>query len=267
MLSDVSTRAEFPQVALDRRPLISIITVCLNADAYLQETIDSVASQTFRDYEHLIIDGGSSDTTVEIIRRNEHQLATWVSEPDKGIADAMNKGVRRSKGRYVYFLQADDYLAGNDVLARVSTVVSRREADIYAFQVLFCSGDTMKLLQPVGFTMKTRFKHIVRHQGLFVSKRVFELVGNFNPDYKILMDLDHVLRAQRAGCDIVTCKFPVAVMRDGGLSSRRSWPHMRERLLEERRLHRRHNRTAPLWFLAYEAFSPLYFFYKWLRSN
>lgn len=99
------------------KPLISVVTVVFNAAAYLEQTIGSVINQTYDNIEYIIIDGASTDGSQEIIKKYESCIFYWLSEPDRGIVDAMNKGVQLSVGDYVLLLHADDYLLASDVIA------------------------------------------------------------------------------------------------------------------------------------------------------
>ena len=112
-------------------PKISIITVVYNAKGFLEETIESVLSQNFNNFEYIIIDGGSIDGTLDIIKKYQDRITLWVSEPDKGIYDAMNKGIRYAKGEYVYFLGGDDLLFDNQVLKNVNSyLMDKRKVDV-----------------------------------------------------------------------------------------------------------------------------------------
>ena len=86
---------------MNKKPLVSIITVVFNGEKYLEQTIKSVINQTYKNIEYLIIDGGSSDGTLDIVKKYEKQLSNWISEPDKGLYDAMNKGIKRAKGEII----------------------------------------------------------------------------------------------------------------------------------------------------------------------
>ena len=99
---------------------ISIITVSYNAAKTIEQTISSVVNQTYQDIEYIIIDGGSTDGTMDIIRKYEDRIAYWISEPDKGIYDAMNKGIDVATGDYVYFLGADDRLVDANIIDKIS---------------------------------------------------------------------------------------------------------------------------------------------------
>ena len=250
-------------------PAISVITVSRNAAATITQTLASVAAQEGVAVEHLVVDGGSSDGTAEIISAHAGQLAFWVSEPDQGIAEAMNKGIAAARGEWLFFLQADDFLLEPESLRRAAAECRARPDAMVAFPVRWISraGGTIRDVPAEGAGLKSRFKQIVRHQGLFVPRHVFERVGPFDPRYRVLMDLEHLFRARAAGAPLVAVGgAPVAAMRDGGISSRRDWSGLRERLLEERELHRRYARGAG-WRLAYECFSLAYLSYRWLRAR
>ena len=97
-------------------PLISIITVVLNNEKYFQECLDSLHSQNYQNYEHIVVDGGSTDDTIKIIKKNEDKIDYWISEKDKGIYDGFNKGMSLAKGEYVGFLNSDDIFYSNKTL-------------------------------------------------------------------------------------------------------------------------------------------------------
>ena len=102
--------------SLDGKPLVSVITVVLNGCKYLEQTIQSVLNQSYENVEYIVIDGGSTDGTIDIIRKYEHAIDYWVSEPDKGIYDAMNKGIALAVGDWIYFLGCDDILIKNALI-------------------------------------------------------------------------------------------------------------------------------------------------------
>ena len=127
---------------MQNTPLVSIITVCYNTATTIEETILSVLNQTYPSVEYIIIDGGSTDGTVEIIKKYADRIAYWVSEPDKGIYDAMNKGIAAATGEYLNFMNAGDIFYGNNVLAEF---VPRINSDsIVAY------GDTIFTFRTVG---------------------------------------------------------------------------------------------------------------------
>ena len=117
-------------------PKITIITVCFNAEKYIEQTIKSVTEQKGCDVEYIVIDGASTDSTQQIIQKYESGITKWVSEPDKGIADAMNKGVALATGDYLMFLNADDYFQTPDAIAMVVSQM-KDDRDIYIFDTIF----------------------------------------------------------------------------------------------------------------------------------
>lgn len=211
-------------------PLISIITVCLNAADLISQTIDSVLSQTYTNLEYLIIDGGSTDGTVDIIRRYEGRLAYWHSRPDRGLAHAFNLGLAQARGDWLLYLNADDLLLGAAAVAQmVPHLVARPRAE-----VVF--GDTVMMApqpepQPLPLYrrrprpwswQKMRFSGIfytIPHQSAFTSRRYFERVGPFDESFRVAVDYEHFLRG---GKNLRAYYVPVAVsgMRVGGLAAR-----------------------------------------------
>ncbi len=101
------------------QPKISIITAVLNRVNTIEQTISSVVNQTYQNYEYILIDGGSNDGTVDVIKKYEDQIAYWISEPDNGVYDAFNKGILVAKGEYIHFLGSDDCLYAPDTLENV----------------------------------------------------------------------------------------------------------------------------------------------------
>ncbi|MBN2418173.1 MAG: glycosyltransferase [Deltaproteobacteria bacterium] len=152
-------------------PLISIITVVRNAENYIENVIKEVSSQTYKYKEHIIIDGGSTDGTVGLIKSNEGKISYWLSEADTGIYDAMNKGIDAARGEWLYFFGADDSFFGHDTLQLFFE--SRKFPD----NVLMILGN---IINANGRLFRSRisklmyFKNMVHHQGVFYRRRVFE---------------------------------------------------------------------------------------------
>jgi glycosyltransferase involved in cell wall biosynthesis len=215
---------------------ISIITITLNAERYLEQTIASVVNQTHLNREYIIVDGGSTDGTLDIIKKYESEIDNWISEPDNGIADAMNKGIDLATGDYILFLHSDDYLVNSSVLERASEYLGDR-FDIFFFQVLhdIHGQNQVSSNRPLGWL--TNFKMGSCHQGQLCSRKLFQRIGKFDTSFKIDMDYDLILRAYRAGASCNSVNMPLAVMRLVGISSRTDWKSLRERFDEERRVH------------------------------
>jgi len=199
---------------------LSIITICFNEIANIKYTINSVLNQLFSDFQYIIIDGGSTDGTADIVRSYESKLAWWCSEPDEGIYDAMNKGIKRSSGEYILFLNGGDILADREVLSRIFSV--NRSADILYGDLYKESGARKYLCDMSGFTMSPRylFDHTLYHQASLTKRSLFERVGYYDVSYRISGDLEFFKRAiVKHGATAEYLGFPVAVFNVDGISS------------------------------------------------
>ena len=179
---------------------ISIITVSYNSENFIESCINSIISQSYKDIEYIIIDGSSKDNTLKIIKRYSRYVSTIVSEPDKGIYDAMNKGIKIAKGEIIGFLHSDDMYKNTDVLSKVANVF-KNNASLDA-----CYADLI-------YVKKTNTSRIVRywksskfiigsfsrgwsppHPTFFVRRSIYERYGNFNLKYPIVSDIELMMR-------------------------------------------------------------------------
>lgn len=243
-------------------PLISVITVCYNAERFIEQTIRSVIDQVDAELEYLIIDGSSTDKTIEIVRRYEAGITAWVSEPDTGIADAMNKGIAMATGDYILFLHADDYFPKptsiSDALLRMVDVP---EMDIYAFDILYETEEGRVIKQTRPFGCPTYFKTPVMHQGALCRRDFLQRLGCFRTAYKIVMDYDFFLRAYLSGAKMKIIHQVLSVMRDTGISSQRDWGSLERRFGEEKRVHL-DNATGVFMKCVYFLYWPVYLSYR-----
>jgi glycosyltransferase involved in cell wall biosynthesis len=242
-------------------PVVSVVTVAFNACDTIEQTLTSVLGQTYPAVDYVVVDGASTDGTTDIIRRYGSGLAAWVSEPDSGIAEAMNKGLARTRGELVLFLHADDYLVEAGTLAAAMAAVRRAEADIYAFDILYGADAGAARRRSRGFGWRMHFKTGIFHQGAICRRGLFDALGPFDTRLGIAMDYDFFLRAYRAGATVRRVPQPLSVMRDGGIGSRRDWPTLSRRLLEERAIHQR-LASSRLLRAVYGVYWPLYFGYR-----
>lgn len=208
------------------QPRLSVVTVVYNAAAQLEQTILSVAAQAGPGMEYLVIDGGSQDGTVEVLRRLSPKIQRWVSEPDRGIYDAMNKGFEWSRGEWIYFLNAGDTVC-EGMLARMVDMAagSVPRPDLFCAKVAMvdATGRALNYTHPVtrGDTVRLLRENCIAHQAMLVHRSMFERHGGFSLDYRIMGDYEYWIRLLRAGAtfrfeDLVVAKFAT-----GGVSSRR----------------------------------------------
>ena len=152
---------------------LSIITVNLNNRDGLQKTIDSVVSQTFKDFEWIIIDGGSTDGSKELIEQYADHFTYWVSEPDKGIYNAMNKGIRVAKGNYLQFLNSGDWLYNNTILEKCFSHEFR--ADIIYGDILFCNGQKLERhCYPEQLSIRFFYNLSLGHPSSFIKRELIQ---------------------------------------------------------------------------------------------
>lgn len=195
-------------------PKISIITVVYNAKGFLEETIESVLNQNFKNFEYIIIDGGSIDGTLDIIKKYQDRITLWVSEPDKGIYDAMNKGIRYAKGEYVYFLGGDDLLFDNQVLKNVNSYLMDKRK-VYYGNVLFKKRNA---IYDGKFNLVKIVTRNISHQSIFYPKEIFEKYS-FDTKYKIFADYELNLKLYgNSSYSFVYIPMTIALFNDEGAS-------------------------------------------------
>ncbi|EGJ49080.1 glycosyltransferase family 2 protein [Desulfocurvibacter africanus] len=201
-------------------PLFSIVTVVRNGADSLERTIRSMAIQDFSGYEYLILDGASSDGTMQIVERNAAHVTMFRSEPDKGVYDGMNKALSLCRGEYVYFLNCGDWLAAPDILSRVAAQITAGRADIVYGNVYNAWLAEERLVRTRILDPRDLLYDTVCHQAMFASRRVFEAIGGFDMRYAICADREWLLRSVlRHGFRLAYTDVPVCVFDGGGLSS------------------------------------------------
>ena len=183
---------------------ISVVTVCFNAVGTIGATLRSVASQTYTDVEHIIVDGGSDDGTLECIAEHGKHVAHLVSEPDHGIYDAINKGIRLATGDIVGILNADDVYANDAVLACIASIMRDGDLDaLYGDVEFFAPGKpetTVRHYSSRRFSpTNLAWGWMPAHPTLFLRRRVFDRYGLYRPDFRIAGDYELIARVFKDG--------------------------------------------------------------------
>lgn len=178
---------------------ISVITVCYNSAATIARTLQSVAAQTWPDVEHIVIDGASSDATMAVVEAYHGSLAAVISEPDRGVYDAMNKGIALATGDVVVFLNADDHYVDNEVLSRVATAMQAEHLDaLYGDVAFFRAEDSQKMVRRYDSGQfrpdRLGWGWMPAHPALFVRRELFARFGPFRTDYRIAGDFEFIAR-------------------------------------------------------------------------
>lgn len=178
-----------------KTPLFSIITVCYNEEENIEKTAKSVVGQKFKDFEWIVIDGKSKDKTVSILKKYKKRMDYFVSEKDSGIYNAMNKGIKKAKGKYLLFLNGGDCFANSDVLSRVTKLLKKDNfsSEIYYGNVIYDDGEKVDFgkakLDRKFFLTKT-----ISHQATFISRDLFKKYGMYEEKYRISSDFDFWLK-------------------------------------------------------------------------
>jgi len=167
---------------------LSIITINLNNKAGLQKTLASVLSQIYSDFEYIVIDGGSTDGSYELIKGYTEKLSYWISEPDKGIYNAINKGIVKATGKYCLFLNSGDYLVNSGSLSKL--FANKLDEDIvYWNSFLIDSSQTIKkLIQPNKLSASFFYNSTINHQSCIIKRTLFDEYGIYDENFKIASD-------------------------------------------------------------------------------
>lgn len=198
---------------------LSIITVNLNNLEGLKKTYESVVCQTFTDYEWIVIDGGSTDGSREFIEQHQDKFAYWCSDPDKGIYNAMNKGIVRAKGEYLNFMNSGDCFACEETLAKV-LVAERTEDIIYGLTAVGHINGSL-LLNPTREKIfwYELYPTAINHQSSFIRKSLFKIVGLYDEDLKVYADARwFALAILNHGATYKFLPMKIAIFEGGGIS-------------------------------------------------
>lgn len=219
---------------------ISIITATYNSAETLRSTFDSVLSQTYTNYEYVVVDGCSSDGTLEIIKEYEQKFngkMRYISEKDKGLYDAMNKGLAMATGDIVGILNSDDFYTSNDILDVIATTIKEKNVDAVYGDIHFVnSNDLTKCVRYYSSAIFSRrlmrFGFMPAHPSFYCKRAVYEKYGFFNTKYRIAADFDSLFRfiyINRISTSYIKRDF--VTMRTGGVSTdgfRSRWLIMKE---------------------------------------
>ena len=206
----------------DQAPLISIITACFRSERTVLDTLESVNVQTYPNIEHIIVDGASNDRTLDIVRDYGRRVSRVVSEKDKGIFDAYNKGLRLAAGEIIGFLNSDDFYATPNAIQAVMEKFRDGSVDaVYADLVYVDKDDTSKVVRHWKSRSYRegdfRKAFVPAHPTLFLRRSVYDRAGGFNPDYRFAGDFEFMLRAFHS-CGVKSVYVPEILvrMRTGG---------------------------------------------------
>ena len=214
-------------------PRISIVTITFNSEKTLEETIKSVISQDYDNLEYLIIDGGSKDGTLSIIERYKEKISVVVSEPDEGISDAFNKGIRLATGEIIGIINSDDQLLPG-ALRIVSSYYSP-ELDVYRGEYIYHNSHTGYSYPsgaPAMICVPSKYIGMnVCHPSTFVTKRAYNKCGGYKVYLRYIMDIDMLFRLYAANCVFIHIPHNLAIFNTGGTTDDSFYKKVKERYL------------------------------------
>ena len=208
---------------------ISIITVCYNSASTIRDTLESVLSQTYQDIEYIVIDGASKDSTLAIISEYEGRISTVLSEPDKGIYDAMNKGIKLATGDYVGILNSDDVFSSTSTIEDLVKFLEANPAcDASYANLVFVQRDNTDVVtrkySSSGFsTWKIRFGFMIPHPTFYARRSLFEQFGYYKLGYRVSADFELMTRFITHGIKLSRHDANMVKMRQGGISTTGFW--------------------------------------------
>lgn len=204
---------------MKNKPILSIITINLNNSAGLEKTIQSVISQNYKNFEFIIIDGKSSDNSVEIIKKYQNSITIWKSEKDSGVYEAMNKGIKLANGKYLQFLNSGDYLLNKDI---INTIFSKPTTDDILYGSSIRLSDDHKLyevVEPKNLTLKHFYDYSTCHQAMFIKRDLFNKLGLYNEKLKIVADWEFNIKSIIVNnCSLKYLDFPIVYYDMSGIS-------------------------------------------------
>lgn len=203
---------------------ISVVTVVYNAQNTIEKCLDSVARQKFNNIEHIVIDGGSTDDTVHIIKKYSNNIQVFVSEPDEGIYDAMNKGIKLATGDIIGTLNADDYLANDEVLIDIAAAFASQETDVLYGDLDFIEpgGNIVRKWRSGGYKYgKFNWGWMPPHPTFYCKRTLFERLGGYRLDYGSAADYELMLRFLHANkMSVFYLQKVIVKMYVGGVSNK-----------------------------------------------
>ena len=240
-------------------PLFSIITVSFNSGDTIERTIQSVLSQTFHDFEYIVVDGKSTDSTIDILKRYEPLFKgrlKWISEADSGIYNAMNKGIKMSQGEIIGIVNSDDWQE-TDTLETLVDVLNKPDnrGKILTGEMLFHYADGSVQHIKTSFEryeyFSKKYRMGLNHPATFVPKGIYNTIGLFDEDFKLYADADFFIKCYETGVGICFVNKVLSNMSDGGASNK-----MSKKILDDSLLKIRKHAKSPfeLWSMSIQTY-------------
>ncbi|WP_341220842.1 glycosyltransferase family 2 protein [Polaribacter atrinae] len=203
---------------MSRNTKISIITINYNNDSGLERTIKSIEEQKSSSCEFIVIDGGSNDNSLNIINKYKSLITSFVSEKDKGIYNAMNKGIDKATGDYILFLNSGDYFYDNTILSKNIQLI--KDFDLIAFDInLYGEGFNIIHKNPDKLSFSFIFLETLSHQSVFIKRELFKRIGYYDDSLEIVADWKFFIHAIMSGCSYKNYNITLSSFEFGGVST------------------------------------------------
>lgn len=214
----------------NEKPLISVITVVFNGVRHIEQTILSVINQSYKNIQYIIIDGGSDDGTLEIIKKYNNKIDYWLSENDEGIYDGMNKGLSKASGATIGILNADDWYEPN-LFENISKFTNLNNSVLYGGVNLIDKYgiSTYSYIPSDNLERLKKVMHLC-HPATFIGQEVYKKIGVYDKSYKISADYKLILSAYLMNVNFIPTKLLMVNFRDGGISSNFKLINLRENI-------------------------------------
>jgi glycosyltransferase involved in cell wall biosynthesis len=225
------TRGMSRKQMTSERPLVTVITVVFNGKEHIEQTIQSVLDQSYKNIEYIIIDGGSADGTLDIIGKYDDRITYWISEPDCGISDAFNKGIAASEGQIIGLVNSDDWMSLDQVEQGVNALWASSADFVFGdLQMHDSHGDLKHVLRGDPLYTKRIASKMpeLNHPTVLVKRSVYEKIGVFNTEFRYAMDYEWMLRLHKSGGAGLYAAAVVGHMREMGVSHRMFIGSLRE---------------------------------------
>ena len=199
-------------------PILSIITICYN-EKQIERTCKSIVNQTWQDFEWIVVDGGSTDGTLDILNKYKDRINIFISEPDTGIYNAMNKGIKLATGTYLNFMNGGDAFYDNTVLENAFKDKTYTDDILYSDCCGFYNGAKRPFLAPETIEPEMWLYRTINHQASFIKKEAFEKYGLYNENYKIASDFEQFVIFHKNGCSFKYLPITISLFDMEGISN------------------------------------------------
>lgn len=201
---------------------VSLITITYNSEETIEDTILSVVKQGYSNIEYIIVDGGSTDKTLRIIEKYKNHISKLISEPDKGISDAFNKGIKAASGDIIGIVNSDDFLAANAINTLVETIDKNKNFDVYyGNSIMFSKGDAY-IYKPGADLTKLPLYLVISHPATFIKKSAYDKYGIYDLKFKCAMDFELLSKMYCKGAKFNYIDKTLTCFRLGGVSKKKS---------------------------------------------